>query len=473
MRFALLLALLACRRPDPGPDLQIVGEATRKLGAPVPRESPWFDGATVTLAAARGEVIGIQVLHHGGGPVTLAVPDARVTGYDVETVRVTRPSTSMYGGSRGAGRYGDGLSVAAVPTSDPAFFEITSEVVGKHTGELVLGRQHFAVVLDVSDVQLGPLAPQVWAYESPKELAMAGVNERTCSELARGYGVLLAPNWTLDAWPAHKEQLAGIRELPVDVSDDPAKIGDDVRGWIAATRGTGQLPFAIPIDEPATPAARAKVRALADLARAAGSGPDTFRFAVTDIPRPEYGDAVDLYLSPRAPHLTGDRHARWTYNGGPPTAGAMVVDAETPGMRTWGWIAWRWKIPLWYIWEGTYWHDRHNHKGAPEPGRALAAGSDAVSFDDGEDHGNLDGVIVMPAGGGCRPTLRLVALRRGLYDRALLDRAASCHPEATAQLAATMVPTALGDATDTASWSTDEAVWERARRQLLELARCR
>jgi hypothetical protein len=196
--------------------------------------------------------------------------------------------------------------------------------------------------------------------------------------------------------------------------------------------------------------------------------------AVTDEPRPEYGDAIDLYIQWNAAHLTGDRHARWTYNGKPPRAGAVVVDAETPGIRTWGWIAHRWNIPVWYVWDALYWHDRHNRKGQPLPGRALDPGRDAVTFDDGEDHGNLDGVLAYPAGGSCRPTLRLAALRRGLQDRALLELAAKCRPDATAKLAAQIVPRALGDAPDRGapSWPTDEAVWETARRKLLELASC-
>jgi hypothetical protein len=234
------------------------------------------------------------------------------------------------------------------------------------------------------------------------------------------------------------------------------------------------VPFAIPIDEPRTAEARAKVRALAEAVRAAGGGPRTFQFAVTDEPRPEYGDLVDLYISWNAAHLTGDTHDRWTYNGKPPIAGSMTLDAESPGMRSWGWIAWRWNIPVWYVWDALYWHDRHNRKGAPPPGRALDPSVDSVSFTDGEDAGNFDGVLALPAADGCQRTLRLASLRRGIQDRALLELAARCDPAATARLAAALVPRALGDAEKSGkpAWPTDEAAWERARRQLLELARC-
>ncbi|HEY6176266.1 MAG TPA: hypothetical protein VIX73_17545, partial [Kofleriaceae bacterium] len=77
---------LGCR-PDPGPALQIVGESTRlRITDPVPATSPWFDGARVEVVAARGEIVGLQVLHRGGGPVALRLPAGalEVRGYDVE-----------------------------------------------------------------------------------------------------------------------------------------------------------------------------------------------------------------------------------------------------------------------------------------------------------------------------------------------------------------------------------------------------
>jgi len=287
--------------------------------------------------------------------------------------------------------------------------------------------------------------------------------------------VLLSPDLSLDMWPLRKELLFGVPHIPARLPDDPAKVGDAVRAWIAATEGTGQVPFIVPVDEPRTPDARKRVRALADLVRSAGGGPGKLRFAVTDTPRPEYGDAIDLYITWKAAHLEGDRHDRWTYNGDPPRAGSMVLDARPPGMRTWGWIAHRWKIPVWYVWDGLYWHDRHNRKkGTPLPGPKLDPTVDSVSFTDPEDHGNFDGVLALPGPDGCRRTLRLASLRRGFQDRALLELAARCDPEATARLAAELVPRALADAPEgRASWPSDEAAWERARQQLLVLASCR
>lgn len=473
----------ACRHRDPGPALQIVGESTRlRITDPVPATSPWFDGARVAVVAARGEIVGLQVLHRGGGPVALAFPagsaaaSVEVRGYAVDALEVRRPSTDMYGGSHGAGRYADGLTPAAAPTSDPAYFELEvarDAAPGVVQGELTASGRAIPVALTIAPATLPPLPVRVWAYEDPRELAWSGGDEDACIARFRSYGVLLSPDVRLEDWPARRARLAGmpgLHDVPVWISEDPTEAADQVARWIAIFAGTGQVPFAIPIDEPRTPAQRGKLRALGDAVRAAGGGPTRFRLAVTDDPHPEYGDTIDLYISPLAAHLTGDRVARWTYNGAPPRAGAMVLDAEPPGMRTWGWIAWRWQIPIWYVWDGLYWHDRHNRRGAPLPGRRLDARSDAVSFDDGEDHGNLDGVLALP---GCQATLRLAALRRGYQDHALLELAAACDRPAAEQIAAQLVPRALGDAGDRPSWPTDEAAWEAARRKLLDLASCR
>jgi len=485
MRIAVgaILALAGCGPRDRGPELQVVGESTRtRIEDPIPAHAPWFDGTRVTLIAARGETLGIQIRHRAG-PVTLAIEGAQVRGFAVEAFAVSRPSTSLYGRrNRDSGRYADALDPMPAPATDPAYFEIEvpqNAAPGEHAGELSVDGRAIPVTLRIATVALPTLPLRAWAYADPRELAdgdRADVSaaERSCAALFRAHGVLLSPDLDLAWWPARRELVAGFPFVPVTIPTDPGAAGAAVRGWIDATRGTGAVPFAIPIDEPRTIAARTKVIALAGAVRAAGGGPGRFLYAVTDQPRPEYGDLIDLYISWRAAHLAGDRAPRWTYNGAPPYAGSFVLDAETPGARTWGWIGWRWNIPVWYVWDALYWHDRHNRKGAPFPGRALDPRVDPISFDDGEDRGNLDGVLALPAPGGCRPTLRLAAIRRGFEDRALLELAAGCAPEATAALAAELVPRALGDAPEDGppSWPTDEATWELARRKLIELASC-
>jgi len=465
---------LGCKKPDPGADLQILDASARlRSDEPLPRSSPYFDGTRVALALARGEVLGLEVWHRDGAPVTLTIDGARVEAFATVAYRVVRPSTALYGGSRGAGRYPDGLVAAAAPTSDPAYLAITAEgTPGDHAGTLTIGARAIPVTLAIAPVVLPPPPIAAWAYYDAHELG--GVDEapsdreRACIAMFRARGVLLSPDLPVAAWPARRALLAGSPLVPAVVADDPARIGDDVRAWIAATDGTGQLPFAIPIDEPHDARARERVRALGEAAHAAGAGPSRFLFAVTDDPRPEYAGAVDLLITLHA--RLADDGTRWTYNGAPPRAGAMVLDAEPPGMRTWGWIAYRYKIPLWYVWDALYWHDRHHHKTA-----ALDPARDAVSFDDGDDRGNLDGVLALPGDAvtPCLPTLRLEALRRGLEDRQLLELAARCDRAATDAIAERMVPRALGDATAEPAWPSDPAAWEAARRELLAIAtRC-
>ncbi|MGN6107446.1 MAG: hypothetical protein ACTHU0_20215 [Kofleriaceae bacterium] len=482
--------------PPPGPALQIVGESTRvRLDDPRPASSPWFDGERVRLVAARGEVLGIQVLHRDPGPSTLAIggPAIEVHGFSVEAFPVVRPSSGLFGGSRGRGRYADALEPSAAPATDPAYFEIRVAADAEpdtRTGELVIGGRTVPVELAIAPVTLPPLPIRAWAYADPREViwaseglgerpaerdrAVATPAERACIAMFRGHGVLLSPDLRLEWWPARRELLDGFPHVPVVIPSEPAAAAVAARGWIAATAGTGQVPFSIPIDEPRTAEARGRVRALADAVRAAGGGPGRFQLAVTAEPHRDFGDHVDLYIGLRAAHLDGDAVQRWTYNGAPPYAGNVALDAASPGTRTWGWIGWRWRIPVWYVWDALYWHDRHNLRGAPFPGRALDPRADPVSFDDGEDRGNLDGVLALPAPGGCRPTLRLAALRRGMQDRSLLELASACDATATARLAAELVPAALGDAPlrGKPSWPTDEAAWERARRRLIELASC-
>ncbi len=481
---------LGCKKKpvDPGPDLQIVGESTRiRLEDPVPASTPWLVDGKVILVAARGETLGIQVLHRVPGPVSLTITATAtlVRGYSVDSYPVKRASTSMYGGGR-TGTFADGLMRANPPLTNPAYFEIdvfSRAEPGEYKGELAVGDRKLPVSLTVTTAKLPATPPRVWAYDDPRELAwMAGAPpdtkatpeptlvERACAETFAENGVALMPDLHIGWWPARKPPENGLKDLPVVIPADPATAGDVVKAWIAATKDTGLVPFAIPIDEPGTPEARAKVVELAKVVRAAGGGPTTFRFALTDDPRPEYGDLIDLYISLRTPRSHGGK--QWTYNGAPPRAGSMVLDAETPGARTWGWIAHLWNIPVWYVWDALYWHDRHNRKGAPLPGKPLEVGIDPTSFEKDEDHGNLDGVLALPGAQGCRKTLRLASIRRGQQDRVLLEQASACDAAKTKAIAEKMIPTALGDAPAKGDppWPTDESAWELARRELIAIA---
>jgi hypothetical protein len=490
VRGLIALALVAACGGDPGPALQVTGETTKvRDGAALPVRSPFFDGTQVTLRAARGETLGIAVWRRAkeGAAVSLTVEGAEVRGYQVRSVRVRRASTSMYGPSDGAGLWPDRLepvSAASVPTERVAFFDVTSSTAGVHRGELVVGDAHYPVTLTIDATLMPPIdaSPRVWAYYDPREIARAaGVSpdagldaERAFAAMMRRYGVAASPDLGLDQWPTHGDFLRGVPWVPVVLPEDPAEEAAAIRGWLDALAATNQRPFAIPIDEPHGDEAKRAVHARAERVRAAGQG--RFLYAVTAEPDPLYGDLVDVYISPFG--ITSAEPAsdqRWTYNGTPPFAGAMIVDTGGAAMRTWGWIAYRYHVPLWYVWDAAYWSDRHNvrKRGGERFPPQTAIDSDAVTFDDGEDRGNLDGVLAFWGAGGPVPSWRLASLRRGLQDRALLELLERCDRAKADALAKRMIPKALGDAgkpgaSSPGSWPLDEARWEAARIELLD-----
>jgi hypothetical protein len=301
--------------------------------------------------------------------------------------------------------------------------------------------------------------------------------ERRYVDLFRAHGAYASTDLDLTDWQERAPFLDGIHYWPVFVDGSSKEaLQRDVRGWIAALAGRGVEPFAIPIDEPLRPARQLEVRLLAGWAREAGSGPGRLLYAVTDVPRLVYGDRIDVYINPYA--VVGrnrDRAASpsgqadkvpdiWTYNGGAPFAGSMIIDTDGTALRTWGWIGYRYDLPLWYAWEGMYFTDRYNDKVTTDVER------DPVTFADKEDHGNGDGLLAYP---GALPSLRLKALRRGLEDRALLRLLASCGGAAQADaLAEELVPAALGERKkgQPATWPVDEAAWEAARMRLIDAA---
>ncbi len=527
--FSLLSTLsvlgTGCKKaPTPGPELQIIDESVRyKRGTALPATSPIFDGTQVHIEVARGETFGLQVLARRPVASSVVLADATVTVVPFEQTWVTvhRGSTDMYGGGmRGPGQYADGLQTVAQPRSELALFDITVPV--EHAaqtvhGQLTVGAQTFPLVIEIVDVVLRLDAPlRVWAYYDERELSWSSANASTgsldtaapatqlnhellaadpdspqqarCVAMFRQHGVLAATTLTAAQWPQYRSQFVGAQYIPVRMRslDDAAQVQQIVQDWIAASKDSGQVPFAIPIDEPRTTEQRAAVQRGAELIRQYGGGAGRFLFAVTDDPQPSYRDLVDLYFTlwVKRGQATTVGKPIWTYNGRPPGAGAMVVDAAALSVRTWGVIGFRYNIDLWYIWDGLYWHDRHNRNrnldGTGDPrrldnrnrGRTLQANTDAMSFlSKDADVGNLDGVIAFAdPTTGCTPSLRLKQLRRGLFDRALLQ-AANCDGTGD-RIAAALVPTALGDAPRNGSpaWSSDLNVWAKARQTLLQAA---
>ncbi len=474
------------------PFFQVVGETTKiKRGAAPPRTSPFFDGKTVTLRAVRGETLGLQVVLYrmGEQKVSLLMDGIPVAPHQVGYLEVTEPSSALFGPSSGEGAYPDILTPVrgpSVQSSDAVYFDVDippGAEPGTHRGSMMVGGRRFPVELAVEPQEISvDRAPLVWVWYKSSELAGAHrmadgdsaeqiALERRYLDLFRRHGALLATDFPLERLRPRLDMLTDdVRYWPVWIAKrDPDKLARDVAAWIELFRGRAQVPFGFTIDEP-DEAERADVRAHGLAAHAAGGGDGRFLYAVTDEPRDEYRGAVDVFVSPRAiPPPAGYPAGThfWTYNGRAPSAGSMTIDKPGTALRTWGWIAERYQIELWFAWEGLYYTDRYN--------RATAATDtmhQPLTYDErrkgGEERGNGDGVLVYP---GPVPSLRLKALRRGLQDRLLLRRLAGCGPAGAAEAAAIarrLIPRALGEAEGEQSWPDDEGSFELARRATLD-----
>jgi len=412
---------------------------------------------------------------------------ATVTGFATRSLDVHEPSTDLYGPSLGSGRYPDTLVpvAGAVRSQTAAYFDVAipaSAEPGRYVGRLQIGDRSLPVDFEVSRASIDlSHRPLVWVFYLPREIANAHgladddapaliAKEAEYDALFRAHGAYLAADLAPARFPARRLLMHDVDYWPVaiDISSDAA-IERDVLAWLELFRDSPVIPFAIPIDEPRNTASKLRARHVAEVIGRAGGGRPRLLRGVTDAWSPLYGDAFDLYLSPRNfPSTARARAPRgehfWTYNGRPPSAGSLILDTDGVALRTWGWIAERYDVPLWHAWEGLYFTDRYNGGGKTN------VTSDPLTFDErsrgGTDFGNGDGVLVYP---GPLPSLRLKALRRGLQDRLLLRELRRCGGSALAdRTVRRVIPRALGDAHGAATWSVDESVWESARLDVLD-----
>jgi hypothetical protein len=471
------LTLVACRHHTTA-TLAVVGDSTKlRRGDALPATSAIFDGHTVRLRGARGEILGVQVLTHTSARASLTVDGARVDAFAVHYLEVREPSTALYGGSRGAGAWPDPLEPVRAPVAGDALFDVAipaAAAPGLHRGRLEVGGRVLLVELTVERLTIDvAAAPLVWIWYQPAEIARAlGLPDDDATllpveakyhALVRAHGAYLASDLPPARFEARLAYLAGTRYWPVHL--DEQRLRADADAWERRFASLPQVPFAQLVDEPRDPAARAEARREGE---AIGPHAKLLR-TVTAPPSPDFGDAVDVFIGPasRPPH-------RWTYNGAPPSAGSLVIDTEGTALRSWGWIAARYGVELWYAWEGTYYADRYNGGGATDPMTQPLTFDQRRKGVHDPDWGNGDGVLVYPGKSGPWPSLRLEALRRGLQDRALLAALAACGAaDVAAAETRALVPVALDEGRGAAAWPAAEAPWEAARNRLYDAWRAR
>jgi len=243
-------------------------------------------------------------------------------------------------------------------------------------------------------------------------------------------------------------------------------------------RGWYDRSFLYIVDEPNDADAYDLVRYYGDLVDRSGTG---FPLMVTESPLPQdpsWGSlvgAVDIWCAggDAWPGPMQDRQAAgeeaWTYNGGEPYAGSQIIDTSGLGPRSWSWIARRYGVECWLLWDVCYFKDIYNDCWDND------VWTDPLTYDQRRsgttwpDWGNGDGTLFYPGTprgiAGPVESMRLKSWRRGAQDFEymwLLDRRGS---SATVdELVGRVVPSAFGDAEGgTTSWSKDVSTWEEMR----------
>jgi hypothetical protein len=202
------------------------------------------------------------------------------------------------------------------------------------------------------------------------------------------------------------------------------------------SRGLLDKVFYFAWDEPNDAAAYREIRRIGRWVDEAVG--DALPVMVTESPVPQEADwgslvgSVDIFCAmPDDERQIGLAKQRgdsvWVYNGGP--AGGPYIDCPTLGVTAWGPAAWRFGIDGWFMWDATYW--RQKHYGLT---KATDLYADPLTFDETKrvrDDGtpypadwalrlNGDGVFVYPGDPAGVPgpvaSLRMKAFRRGAQD---------------------------------------------------------
>lgn len=181
----------------------------------------------------------------------------------------------------------------------------------------------------------------------------------------------------------------------------------------------------------------------------------------------EFAGLVDFWLIDAAHYSTKLLHPRkaagdWVgfYQQGEPWVGNETLDTDALGLRTWPWIAWKYRVDVLYLYLMTYW----------VPWRK---GFDIWTNPRNWGGSNAQGVLVYPGTRigveGVVPSVRLKMVRRGMqdYEYFWLAKQRGGDPD---PVVSRIIRRALDEATrpeyTAGEWSRDPADWARARAEL-------
>ena len=525
------------RSPEPF-TMHVLGDSTRiRRLDPVPRQ-PWLLGPSreVTLKGARNEVLAVQLVLRRESPRPMAEPVITLpplTGpgpillqaelFWARTLRVRQQSSASYGlASLGPGEYPDPLEPLIGPLrlargNNHIWIDLhipAAASPGTYRGliEVKFPYQTYRqpITVEVADVTLPAAGRQlVMVYYLPQLVgAAAGVQgqalnrlEREYHQLAQAHGAFLVYDTGLPRLDRYLPMMRGdlykdgpargqgapYWPVPLDARNKQGvqRLSTAYMRWFQR-HGLTTQPFAYLADEPQSLEAYRQIRQRAAWVKAAPAPGNQLPIFVTEQVAPEAPGwpslvgAVDYWVSgdnfpePAASRRRTTAERFFTYNGRPPHSGSQLLDPPGTDLRSWGWIAHRFDMDSWFLWQGAYYRDIYNDGPVVDP-LTHAGTYDRRRGGKGYQLGNGDGVLIYPPPPGHKgplASMRLKALRRGVQDRLYLELAGRCGKgEQAMALARELIPRALGEASEQQppSWPQAEEPWEKSRHKLIEM----
>jgi len=169
-------------------------------------------------------------------------------------------------------------------------------------------------------------------------------------------------------------------------------------------------------------------------------------------------------------------HEYWTYNGGRPYNGAIVIDAPATEARAVIWACFKHDIDVYFYWHSVHWY--HNHQMKPGVSRYQNVWENPITFDTGESWANGDGVLIYPGQEIIHPaedrgvagpigTIQLANLRRGLQDHLYLTTARNLGlNQLVEDVLEQVVPRVFSDTSGALGFAENESIYEDARLRL-------